>query len=277
MFEQNHEIYDKWWFMLASQRIEKIKDLLLKYKHVDLTMLTSVLSVSEATIRRDLEKLELTGFSKRTHGGAVMTEDSPVKESLSEPEISNLEQKQQIGYIASKLVDNNEVIFLGSGTTCLQLTKHLKHKKNLTIVTNNVGVCTEFYETTGVKVILTGGDLHFFENRISMVGDFAHKMLQNIYVSKAFFSVDGVDLDYGYSILYNELKLIWDIVVPRCQELIIVADYTKFNKKAFIPLAPLKSIHKIVTNEEAPEEYKKYFYEHNIPIYTSYKLTSNTP
>ena len=261
--------------MLAIKRIEKIKEMLLEYKQIEITTLTTILSVSEATVRRDLEKLESEGFSKRTHGGAILVENNTVNETKAKQNVSNYEEKRLVGYIASQLVEDNEVIFIGAGTTCTQLAINLKQKKSLTIVTNNIEICSEIASSKNIKVILTGGDLFIFEKQMSMLGDFAHKMLQSIYVSKAFFSVDGIDLDYGYSIMGNEFKLIWQIVSKNCGELIVISDYTKFDKKAFVKLDDLKVANRIVTNEQVPEEYKKFYYEENIPIYTSYKLQSD--
>ena len=260
--------------MLAVKRIEKIKEMLLEYKQVEITSLTNILAVSEATIRRDLEKLESENFSKRTHGGAVLIEPKESVSNIDQNNIRNYEEKRLVGYISSQLVDDNDVIFIGAGSTCNQLATHLKNKKNLTIVTNNIDICSIVANQKHIKVILTGGELYYSNRKMSMLGDFANKMLTSIYVSKAFFSVDGIDFDYGYSIIGNEFKLIWDIVSRNCDELIIISDYTKFSKKAFVKLSDLSAASKIVTNEKVPEAYKAYFFEHDIPIYTSYNLQS---
>jgi DeoR/GlpR family transcriptional regulator of sugar metabolism len=61
--------------MFAIERIKIIKDYLNKDKHVSVAKLSSLLNVTEVTIRRDLEKLESEGFLKRAHGGAVLNAD----------------------------------------------------------------------------------------------------------------------------------------------------------------------------------------------------------
>ena len=60
--------------MFAAERKAKIKEMLLEYKHVDVSTLSSLLSVTVATIRRDLDELEKAGFLKKMHGGAVLDE-----------------------------------------------------------------------------------------------------------------------------------------------------------------------------------------------------------
>jgi len=63
--------------MFAIERIKIIKDYLNKDKHVSVAKLSSLLNVTEVTIRRDLEKLEGEGFLKRAHGGAVLPAPGP--------------------------------------------------------------------------------------------------------------------------------------------------------------------------------------------------------
>lgn len=258
--------------MFSEKRIDKIKDILRQYKKVEISSLSSIFSVSEATIRRDLDKLELEGLIERTHGGAVSLEVEENVSFESAKEIPRLEEKRMIGLIASNLVDNNEVIFIGAGTTCHQFANQLRDKKNLTIVTNNVLIGTEYGNSKDINVILTGGNLLFTENSISLVGEFSNKMLQEIHVNKAFISVDGVDLNAGFTANHTELGLIWNSILGVSEEIIVLADYSKFGKKKFIKLGPIEVANKIITNVQVPAEYKEYSYEKGIPLYTSFDL-----
>lgn len=255
--------------MFAAGRLDKIKELLIEYKKVDVMTLVSVLSVSEATVRRDLEKLESENFLKRTHGGAILVEDNAPE--LPE-DIPNLEEKKKIAYIASNFVDNNEVILIGTGTTCLQFAISLRDKRDLTIVTNNILVSNELAPYKNIQVILTGGNLYSAGDSLSMTGEFALKMLENIYADKAFLGVSGVDLNFGFSAASLELALVSKKMCEVSKETIILSDYSKFGRRSFTRLGPLNMAHKIVTNEEIAPEFKQYFYNNDIPIYTSYEL-----
>lgn len=255
--------------MFAAGRLEKIKEILKEYKKVEVTTLVSILAVSEATVRRDLEKLEKENFLKRTYGGAILVEEKPPEPPV---EIPNLEEKKYIATIAANFVENSEVIIVGPGTTCLQFALSLKEKKDLTIVTNNVLVSTELARYKDIKVVLTGGNIYSTENSISLVGEFAYNMLDNIRVEKAFLGVGGVDINYGFSGTSTELAILWKKMREISKEIIILADYSKFGKKSFVSLGPLSIAHKIVTNEQVSEEFKQYFFNSDIPIYTRYEL-----
>ena len=96
----------------------------MEYGKVDVSNLSEILAVSEVTIRKDLEKLEKDLFLIRTHGGAVIKEDLPRDEGMFEAvEAPNMESKRMIGIFAAALVQDRETIYLGAGSTCLQIAK----------------------------------------------------------------------------------------------------------------------------------------------------------
>lgn len=258
--------------MLAEERIKKIKSLLIEYKKVDVSNLSNLLSVSEVTIRKDLERLENEGFLTRTYGGAVLVENGPTENIYNLENIPELEHKKMIGLIAAQMVNNNEAIFLGSGTTCLQIAKNLKDKRNLTIVTNNVTASIEVANVQGIRVILTGGDLKAKEYTHSLVGSSAIHSLKDIYVDKAFIGVDGVSFKRGYTVHDSDEAAIAAEISKYTDNFVIVTDSTKFNKIAFCQVGDLLMAKKVISDESVPEEYLKFFFENNIQIFTTYKF-----
>ena len=116
--------------MFAIERQNKIKEILFKEKRVDVYELSQRFSVTEVTIRRDLDKLEKEGCLIKIYGGAVLKEDfSKTIEPTVEDE--TLKEKQQIGKIASKMIENNEAIYLSPGTTCLEIAKAINSSSSL--------------------------------------------------------------------------------------------------------------------------------------------------
>jgi len=51
-----------------------------------------------------------------------------------------------------------------------------------------------------------------------------------------------------------------------------VADYTKFNCTAFARLGDLLMAKKVITNKQIPTEYKKFYFENNIQLYTTFEF-----
>ena len=69
--------------MSTNLRHTQILALLEENGAVSVRRLTSLLYVSEATVRRDLAELEKKGALKRTFGGAVSTLDTPASRTTA--------------------------------------------------------------------------------------------------------------------------------------------------------------------------------------------------
>ncbi len=257
--------------MLVSTRMERIKELLYETKRIEIGSLVSILHVSEATVRRDLERLEKEGFLYRTHGGAVLAEQKEPEEK-SRPLPSRAEEKNLVGYIASQLVKDRDIIFLGTGSTCTQMARHLKNKSGLTVVTNNVSAALELADAREISVILTGGILQSSMDLVSVSGEFALKMLESIRVSASFLGVSGADMNFGYSVSSMEEARLWQAVSGLSDTTVVVCDSAKFHKKSLVKVGDLASVSRVVTDQNVPDEFKEYFYQAGIPLYTSYEL-----
>lgn len=255
--------------MFAIERQNKIKEILYKEKRVDVSQLSELFSVTEVTIRRDLDKLEQEGFLIKTYGGAILNEEKLKEPPIEETEDTVSEDKRMIAVIAAQMVEDGEAIFLGPGITCLEIAKKIKDKR-ITVITNDMLIGMELKDSPGIKVIVTGGDL--IQSTTFLVGRFAHQALSGIYINKAFIGVKGVNFDSGYTVSSYEEAMFVQEVVKISKEVIIVADYTKFNKTAFAKLGDLTMAKKVITNKQVPPEFKKYFFEYAIKIYTTYEF-----
>jgi len=255
--------------MFAIERINKIKEILYRDKRVDVVELSKLFSVTEVTIRRDLDKLEKEGFLIKTYGGAVLNEENLYGHAVLEPDDSTIEEKRMIGKIASQMIENGEAIFLSPGTTCLEIAKNIKNKR-ITVVTNDLLIGYELKDSAGIKVIVTGGDL--IKSTTTLVGSFALQALSGIFINKAFIGVKGVNFDSGYTVDSYEEALMIQEIRKISNDIIIVADYTKFNRTAFARLGELLMAKKVITNKQVPPEFKKFYFENAIKMYTAFEF-----
>jgi len=255
--------------MFAIERLNKIKEILFREKRVDVFELSELFSVTEATIRRDLDKLEQEGFLIKTYGGAVLNEDFVQKPLIYDHEGSSTEEKRMIGKIASQMIENGEAIYLSPGSTCFEIARNIKDKR-ITVVTNDLIIGYELRDRASIKVIVTGGDL--IHSTSTLVGGFALQALNGIYINKAFIGVKGVNFDSGYTVDSYEEVMVIQGIKKISSEIIMVADYSKFNCTAFAKLGDLTMAKKVITNKQIPSEYKKYFFEHSIKLYTGFEF-----
>jgi DeoR family fructose operon transcriptional repressor len=260
--------------MFGIERLQKIREIIIKQKSIEVQSLSELLSVSEVTIRRDLDKLEKEGLIIKTYGGAILNDSYKLGAPLSNIGLPNedtlIEEKNLIGKIASNMIADGEVIFLGGGTTCLYIAKNIKERNKLKVITNDIFIAGELYNCIGIKVILTGGDLITSTGILS--GPLTLKSLEDIFIDKAFISVSGVNINYGYTVDSYEEVLVYKYLLDKADVAILVADHSKFNKTGFTKLAEIDQFKKVVSNKQVPEEFKNYYFNNNIKLYTTYKI-----
>ena len=257
--------------MFAIERQARIKEILLKEKRVDVIELSKMFSVTEVTIRRDLDKLAREGFLIKTYGGAVLNEKqfAALSDSGLDAVDETSPEKQMIGKIAATMVENGDAIFISPGTTCLEIARNIKNKR-LTVVTNDILIGYELKDCPGIKTIITGGDL--LQSTSSLIGGFALQALQDIYINKAFIGVKGIHFHSGYTVDRHEEVMVLSKVIRKSNDVIIAADYTKFNHTAFAKLGDLHIAKKVISNKQVPTEYKQFYFENNIRLYTTFEF-----
>src|SRR3954453_14811144 len=89
--------------MLPETRRRILIDLVARQGFATLDELVKSLGVSESTVRRDLEALNLGGSVKRTHGGAVYSAEVRTMPALDERMASATAEKEAIGRAAAAL------------------------------------------------------------------------------------------------------------------------------------------------------------------------------
>jgi DeoR family fructose operon transcriptional repressor len=192
------------------------------------------------------------GILKRTHGGAVLTEDNRETHSSDDVDwLARLKQspaeKERIGKLAAGLVHDGEAIILDAGTTTMQIARHLREKRNLTVVTNAVNIGLELARNESITVVLTGGILR--ELSKSLVGPLTEEFLiGSIHVDTLFLSAGGVSIDAGVTNANTIEVPIKRAMIRAARQVILVVTKEKIEKQSFTQITPLDTITAIVTD-----------------------------
>jgi Transcriptional regulators of sugar metabolism len=259
--------------MFAIARQQKIKELLLKHKQIDVSTLAATLGVTEVTVRRDLDVLEKEGFAIKTHGGVILN-DAIAEESREIIDHKISSQIREIGESAALLVNDRDGIFIGGGLTCQQVAANLKNKQRVTVMTNDLVVAQGLVNTTGVICAVTGGNT--LPGTSVLVGELALRSLEGIHFNKVIISAAGISFSHGCTANTTEEAQLYKQLFTICNEIIIVADYNKFGQIGFAFLAQLDQVNKIVTNKEVDDSFKEFFFQHNIKLYTPFEVEELT-
>jgi DeoR family transcriptional regulator, aga operon transcriptional repressor len=239
-------------------RDDQILKLLLQRGSVSVEELVEGLRASAPSIRRDLTRLERRGLIRRTHGGASL-----VQELLYEPfrydtafqtrEHQFVKEKRHIGLAAAELVGENETIGLTAGTTTTWVARSLRHRSNLTIVTNAVNIGMELCNMPGLKIHLTGGYVHWPWS-FSLIGAAAINFLGDSFLDKLFLSVSGIDPSRGTTTNESDEALTFRAMVKQAKEVIVVADSSKLGVVTASLICPIEDVDVLVTDAGATEE-----------------------
>jgi len=236
--------------LLKSERHKRIRRVIEDSGQATVAELSVIFGVSEATIRRDLEELDKLGWVQREHGGALRASlsitEPPVLQRVAEQE----SEKRRIGRAAAELVEDGETIFLGSGTTTLEVARNLGGREDLTVISNALNIATELLNHEGITQIVIGGLLR--PSELSLVGHITEQAIKELRADKVFVGMRAIDVQHGLTSDYLPEVMTDRAIIEFGSEVILVADHTKFGRVANAFVAPVTSVDMIVTDENVP-------------------------
>ena len=182
-------------FVPTPERQRQILSLLSQQGSLSVAEIVTQFSLSEATARRDLETLASKGKAQRVHGGVIAVEQAPPELPILERENEQADEKARIGRAAAGLVGDHETVFLGSGTTVLEIARNLRDHKNLTVITNSLPVLNILAGIRQITVVSLGGMLR--DSELSFIGHITEQALVEVRADKVFMGTRGVSLEHG--------------------------------------------------------------------------------
>ncbi len=124
----------------TSSRRERIVSLLREQGSVQIPALAELFGVSTQTLRKDLNFLDSKRICTRSTGGAILYSSavSATEDAIDVKRTLFADEKVSIGRHAATLIRDGESVLLDSGTTTLQIARHIDPKNSLVVVTNDV-------------------------------------------------------------------------------------------------------------------------------------------
>ena len=249
--------------MLSQQRQKLILDYLKTHKSAQVQQLSDILGISLSTVRRDLSDMEEIGSVRRVHGGAMLIQDVPESPILQRSD-EYIEAKQRIGEAAARIVNDGETIIITGGTTAEMMLPYLAEKTNLTVVTNALNIAWKLAQHTHINVVVLGGYLRHSE--YTLLGHLTIEALQDIHVSKIFQGIYGLDSEGGLSGTYIQEVQTDREIINAAEQLIILADSSKFGRTGAVRLVPIEQVSMLITDNGAPPDELEVLREKGITV-----------
>jgi len=238
-----------------AERRKFILDSIFKDGFVKVADLADALQVTQTTIRKDLTHLENEGLLYRAYGSAMPTSAQVMDISLNTKKRINFKKKLKIGQKAVEMLQENDSIILGAGSTLEVMAEILKPKGRLNVVTPAVNIAMTLGDMSGVSVMQLGGIL--YGNSLCVIGSEAKSMLTNLQCSKLFFGMDGIDPESGAFCATVEEAELLSYMARISDEVIALADSSKIGKKGFSRICPITDIDILITDSGIPDDARK--------------------
>jgi DeoR family ulaG and ulaABCDEF operon transcriptional repressor len=255
--------------MVNHKRHKRLLKLLVEHEHASVAQLMDWLSASAATVRRDISWLAAKNQLTRTRGGAQKLEQKRRSFTLSSETFqSNIQahaaEKRAIARYASSLCRNGETIIINGGTTTFMMVEFLVDKQ-LKILTNSFLMAERLLRTSDNEIILPGGKVYREQNVI--LSPFENDIAQHHYAAKMFMSVYGLSIlglmEADPLLIQAEKRLI-----SQAEELIVLADSSKFAHKAGLVLCGLKRVSTVITDTHASDSAVQLLEQYGVKVVT---------
>lgn len=251
--------------MLAAQRQHRILQELEAHGTVRVTSLSGMLGVSEMTVRRDIDALDAEGLLLRVHGGATRTGAfGAIEPEFLSKSAQETEAKRAIAAEALSLLRPDMTLLVSGGTTTYELARLLPRDLGLTVVTNSImvanalegpalerpaqaGPAMEGPAQAGpaIRTVVLGGQRTPSE---ALVGPVTMHALENLSADLCFMGVHGIEAQAGITspnLLEAEVNA---AMIAASEELVVLADATKYGLVGLAGIAPLAAIGTLITD-----------------------------
>ncbi len=219
----------------AEERKSFILSHVKENEFVDISYLKTALNVSEMTVRRDLKKLEEDNALVRVLGGARCIPNGAYEAPVDKRVKFHSDEKDKAARYAASLIREGDSIFMDASSTIYAMVPYLQTE--MTVITNNISICTRLKDNEKIKVILLGGSLR--RSAMSLVGQETIHMIGHYYVDKAFLSSKAADYEHGiYDATADEAE-VKKAMMNSSRETYFLMDHYKLNSRAFYKVCSL--------------------------------------
>ena len=249
---------------MKYNRQQEIETYIRDKKTVKNDELLKKFNISIQTLRRDLKALEEQGSITKVYGGVVNNDDQSLLKKVDSYETrnsSNTDEKEYIAKLASRLVDDNDVIFIDSGTTACRMLHYMQNLKNVTVISHCLDVMQELRFMPNITGICVGGTmLHAAGSFIIDTSFYPYNY------NKAFISTVGISIAKGLTNTVMQEGYMKSHVISQASKVILLADHSKFDVVGYNHFADLSHINVVVTDRCPEDKYLSIFESNNTKI-----------
>ena len=255
--------------MANTERLERLKNLLIKSNGIGIKELAKILDVTEMTVRRDLKSLLETGDAVIVRGGAVYSPKAVSVEaqvySIEDQKKVMEEEKEVIGKKAAELLVVGDVVFLDVGTTVEKLVLSMEDNMQITAMCFAANTLFQLQKKNISQIIMGGGYYHpsstVFESEAII------PIMNGLRATKAFIAPAAVDMDLGLTCSVPYDKTIKELEIKNSQKVIALITSNKFGKVKSTQFGTWNDVDVVITDKGIPKEWVDFFKDREIELF----------
>ncbi len=238
--------------LYAEERQQRILSQARTDGRVEVSALAEALSVTQETIRRDLDRLERQGLLRRVHGGAIPTGRLDFEPELSERDATASGQKTQMARAVLPLLPREGTVLLDAGTSTARVAAALPEDCRLTVVTNAVPIATQLATRPALTVHLVGGRVR--GRTMAAVDTWALEVLSRLNVDVAVVGTNGISVVRGLTTPDVSEAGVKAAMVAAGRRVVVLADSSKYGSDQFARFAELREVDVVVSDAGLDDE-----------------------
>ena len=237
--------------MIQYERQQSILKILQSRGTASVRELSREVFASEASVRRDIEALEQQGYVKRIYGGVMLSryENSVIPLDLRDPEHSAV--KDQLAQRAAALIPDGATILLDASSTTRRIIRHLSHRHDLKIITNNLRL---LHEAQGLDAQLYGTGGAYNPSNHAFVGPAAEAYVRGISADILFFSSQGITEEGEITDVSEEETSLRRVMLSRAHRRVFLCDSSKIGIRRLFTLCSRHEVTDILCDIPLPWE-----------------------
>jgi DeoR/GlpR family transcriptional regulator of sugar metabolism len=243
----------------VSERANSILESFRAEGAVKTSELAKAFSVSEMTIRRDLDELVRLGLARRVHGGAVLL---TTRSGKSRPDDSSANMKL-VARKALEFFPPQGTVYVDAGRTSMELARVISElpaaqRDTLRIVTHASNIASYLSEVRAVRSVHQIGD-DIDQVTLAAVGPQALEQLQGLHYNVFFMGVSGADPEAGWTNNNLAESKVKQVVMRHSAKVYVIADSSKWRLVNFAPISRFDAASGWIVDRDREAEIRPFF------------------
>ncbi len=234
--------------IIPVQRRSRIIELIRLKGFISVQELSETVCVSLPTIRRDLASIAKSGIIQRSHGGATLktNQGTTFEPDYQTAALIAQREKAAIGRLAASRLNNNQSVIFDSSSTVYEAARQaVENNLMLTAVTNDLRIAELLASGSSINLLVSGGSLR--QGSYSLFGEPGTSFLQNLHVDIAFIGIHAITktacCDTSLEVAYIKRYM-----AMAAEKVIVLADASKFGAVAFFNAFEFEKSFEIITD-----------------------------